>query len=81
MEPTDPLNIRVEHAFGAWRDRRQDLQDTSQTLERALEAFATGEGPEPVQLKADLEALRAECDRLFLDILAAVRVAQAAGVR
>jgi len=81
VEPTDPLNIRVEQAFGAWRDKRQHLQDTSQALEHALEVFAHGEGPEPVQLKADLEALRIECDSLFLDILAAVRAAQAAGVR
>lgn len=81
MEPTDPLNIRVEQAFGAWRDKRQHLQDTSQTLEQALDAFAHGNGPEPVQLKAELEELRAECDRLFLDIIAAVRAAQAAGVR
>lgn len=81
MEPTDPLNIRVEQAFGAWRDKRQHLQETSQTLEKALDAFAHGQGPEPVELKAELEELRAECDRLFLDILAAVRTAQAAGVR
>jgi hypothetical protein len=81
MEPTDPLNIRVEQAFGAWRDKRQLLQHASQRLERALDAFAHGEGPEPVQLKAELEALRAECDQLFLAILEAVRAAQAAGVR
>ena len=81
MEPTDPLNIRVEQAFGIWRDERQRLQETSQALERALDAFAHGLGPEPVQLKAELETLRSECDRLFLDILAAVRAAQAAGVR
>ena len=81
MEPTDPLNIRVEQAFGVWRDKRQHLQETSQALEQALDAFAHGKGPEPVQLKTDLEELRAECDRLFLDILAAVRAAQAAGVR
>lgn len=81
MEPTAPLNVRVEQAFGAWRDKRQDLQDTSQTLEQALDAFARGDGPEPAQLKAELEALRAECDRLFLDILAAVRAAKDAGVR
>lgn len=81
MEPTDPLNIRVEQAFGAWRDKRQHLQDTSQALEQALDAFSHGTGPEPEQLKAELEALRAECDRLFLDILAAVQAARAAGVR
>ena len=81
MEPTDPLNIRVEQAFGAWRDKRQDLQHTSQTLEQALDAFAHGNGPEPVQLKAELEELRAECDRLFLAILAAVQAAKDAGVR
>lgn len=81
MDPTDPLNIRVEQAFGAWRDKRQLLQETSQALERALDAFAHGKDPEPVQLKADLEKLRSECDKLFLEISAAVRAAQAAGVR
>lgn len=81
MEPTDPLNIRVEQAFGIWRDKRQFLQDTSQALEQALDDFAHGRGPEPVQLKADLEKLRSECDNLFLDILAAVRAAKEAGVR
>lgn len=81
MEPTDPLNIRVEQAFAVWRDRRQQLQDTSQALEEALDGFAHGKAPEPVQLKAELETLRSECDSLFLDILAAVRTAQAAGVR
>ena len=81
MDPTDPLNIRVEQAFAVWRDRRQHLQETSQALEQALDAFAHGKGPEPVQLKSDLEKLRSECDELFLAISAAVRAAQAAGVR
>ena len=81
MDPTDPLNIRVEQAFGVWRDRRQLLQETSQALERALDAFAHGDGPEPVQLTADLQKLRSECDALFLEISAAVRDAKAAGVR
>lgn len=81
MDPTDPLNMAVERAFGVWRDRRQHLQETSQALEKALDAFAHGNGPEPVELKAELEQLRSECDRLFLDISAAVRAAQAAGVR
>ena len=81
MNPVDPLNIRVEQAFGIWRDKRQLLQETSQTLEQALDAFAHGNGPEPSQLKAELEKLRSECDSHFLDILAAVRAAQAAGVR
>lgn len=81
MEPTDPLNIRVEQAFGVWRDRRQLLQDTSRALEEALDAFAHGRGPEPADLKARLETLRIECDQLFTEVLAAVREAQAAGVR
>ena len=81
MNPVDPLNIRVEQAFGVWRDKRQQLQETSQALEQALDDFAHGRAPEPLELKAELEKLRAECDSLFLEILAAVRAAQAAGVR
>lgn len=76
-----PLNMRVEQAFGAWRDRRQLLQDTSKALEAALDDFAHGQGQEPVELKARLESLRVECDELFAQVLGAVKAAQAAGVR
>jgi hypothetical protein len=75
---TDSHKIRVEQAFARWRDRRQLLQDTSQALEQALEAFARRSAPEPVQLKAHLEELRSQCDALFLEVLAATSAARAA---
>ena len=81
MDPTDPLNIRVEQAFAVWRDRRQLLQETSQALEQALADFAQGNGAEPTELKEKLEKLRSECDALFLEISRAVHAARAAGVR
>ena len=81
MDPNHPLNIRVEQAFAAWRERRQLLQAGSQALEQELEKFAHGERADPTELKAYVEELRAQCDRLFLEVLEAVRVADAAGVR
>jgi len=77
----DPLNLRVEQAFGAWRERRQLLQDTSKALEAALDDFAHGKGAEPEALKARLEVLRIECDELFGQVLEAVKAAQEGGVR
>jgi len=76
-----PLNVKVEQCFTAWQERRQGLQDRSRALEAALEAFAHGSGPQPVAQKAEVEALRAECDALFSQVLAAVAAAKAAGVR
>lgn len=76
-----PLNQRVEHAFVMWQEKRQKLQDTSRALEAALDAFAHGRGQEPARLKAELEALRSECDTLFGEVLAAVNAAKEAGVR
>jgi hypothetical protein len=76
-----PLNQRVEQAFGMWQEKRQKLQDTSRALEAALDAFAHGRGTEPAELRAELEALRSECDALFLEVLAAVNAAKQAGVR
>ncbi|MGV3571606.1 MAG: hypothetical protein ACO1PB_13475 [Ramlibacter sp.] len=76
-----PLNLKVEHCFAAWQERRQRLQDRSRALEAALAAFAHGGGPEPSAQKAEVEVLRAECDALFAEVLAAVAAAKAAGVR
>ena len=76
-----PLNQRVEQAFAAWRDHRQSLQDASKALEAALDAFAHGAASEPVELRARVDQLRAECDALFSDVLAAVAAAKDAGVR
>ena len=76
-----PLNQRVDMLLASWQDKRQSLQDESRALEAALTAFAQGSGPEPLDQRAKVERLRAECDALFVDLLAAVRDAQAAGVR
>ena len=75
------LNRRVEGAFSLWRDKRQELQDTSRALEAALEAFSCGEADEPTELKERLGELRMECDELFSNVLEAVKEAQLAGVR
>lgn len=80
-QPHHPLNRRVEMLLASWQDRRQQLQDESRALDAALSAFAHGSGPEPLAQRAKVERLRAECDALFVDLLAAVREAQAAGVR
>lgn len=76
-----PLNQRVDMLLASWQDRRQQLQDESRALEAALAAFAHGTGSEPLEQRGKVERLRAECDALFVDLLAAVRDAQAAGVR
>ena len=81
MEPTDPPNLRVEQAFGAWSHKQQRLQEASQTLERAMDIFAHQEGPDPEQLKEQVEQLRAVSDVLFWELLAAVRAARASGGR
>lgn len=76
-----PLNQRVDMLLASWQDKRQKLQDESRALEAALSAFAQSGGAEPLEQRAKVERLRAECDALFVDLLAAVREAQAAGVR
>jgi hypothetical protein len=76
-----PLNQRVEQTLSEWSERRQRLQDASKNLEVALGAYAHGTGPEPTALRAQVEALRAECDQLFNQALSAVAAAKAAGVR
>jgi DnaJ-domain-containing protein 1 len=81
IDPMHPLNQRVERLLASWQDKRQMLQDQSRTLEAALSAFARGAGEEPLEQKARVEQLRAECDALFNDVLVAVREAQEAGVR
>jgi len=76
-----PLNQRVDMLLASWQDKRQQLQDESRALEAALSAFAHGSGSEPLEQRAKVERLRADCDALFVDLLAAVREAQEAGVR
>jgi hypothetical protein len=63
---------RVNRAFHLWQDCRAKLQDSSQRLERALEAYAAGKGPLPSDLTEEVRTNRAECDRLFQQVLDAV---------
>lgn len=81
MESTHPVKLRVEQAIGAWREKRQLLLDANQALEQALDAYAHQDGPEPEQLKAKVDQLRALGDLLFWEVLAAVRAARSAGIR
>jgi hypothetical protein len=63
---------RVNRAFHLWQDCRAKLQASSQQLEKALEAYAAGNGPLPSDLTEEVRARRLECDNLFQRVLDAV---------
>ncbi len=70
---------KVNQAFSAWQEQRACLQAHSQQLEAALGAYASGAGPEPTELRQQVDALRKECDALFSAVLAAVTERAAGG--
>lgn len=56
-----------------WETVHTRLRELEQRLSEAIALYARGRGPRPVDLIAEVEALRAECARRFEALMQGVR--------
>jgi hypothetical protein len=70
---SQPSAPQLDHLHHEWEQVHTKLRSLEQRLSDAIALYARGRGPRPVDLIAEVVALRAECARRFEALMAGVR--------